>query len=114
MVIDTAEDAMKMAALYATDHRELLFTTFNLNHGGEFRPEGTDMARHFWENLREIRLLNHTILITYDLPSCQIMWDIGIPCFLDRWLPQPDTLPGACSRLCSSLLNLNLFLLIPS
>jgi len=31
----------------------------------------------------------------YDVHSCQVLWENGIPCFLDRYLPQPDELPGA-------------------
>lgn len=83
-----------MARLHATRKNELLFTTYTFTHKGHYSHDAIHMARHMWENLREVDLLSHTVILSYDAHSCQVMWENGIPCFLDRWLPQPNDLPG--------------------
>lgn len=92
--METEADARKMAELHATPKGELLFTTFQFSHKGVYNKENIHSVRHMWENLREVGILNHTIVISYHAPSCQVMWEHGIPCFLDRHLPQPESLPG--------------------
>ena len=93
-VIETDADARLMANLHATDQNELLFTTYTFTHNRKYSKEAVHMARHLWQNLREIGRLQNTILISYDLHSCQVLTEHGIPCFLDRWSRQPDDLPG--------------------
>ena len=96
-VIETDADARLMASLHATDQNELLFTTYSFTHNSEYNKEAIHPARHLWQNLREIDRLNNTIIITYDLHTCQVLTEHGIPCFLDRWSRQPGDLPGAIS-----------------
>ena len=100
-IIETDADARLMANLHATDQNELLFTTYTFTHNGRYSKEAVHMARHLWQNLNDIGRLQNTIIISYDLHSCQVLTEHGIPCFLDRWSRQPDDLPGTNS-LCSA------------
>ena len=83
-----------MAALHATSAREIMFTTYSFTHRSQYTYDAIHQARHVWECLREIGRLSNAIMLTYDVHSCQVMWEHGIPCFLDRYLPQPNELPG--------------------
>lgn len=93
-VIETEDDAKALAKLHATRKKEILFTTYTFSHKRAYSYEAINAAKHMWENLREIGLIPNTILLSYDLHSCQVLWEHGIPCFLDRYLRQPDDLPG--------------------
>lgn len=93
-VLESEEDAKKMAALHATDKKELMFTTYSFTHKQHYSSDAIYQALHMWENLRRIKRLKNAIIITYDVHSCQVLWENGIPCFLDRLLPQPSELPG--------------------
>lgn len=83
-----------MAALHATKSKEIMFTTYSFTHKGSYSAEAIHQARHVWESLRGVGRLPNAVIITYDEHSCQVMWENGIPCFLDRYLPQPHELPG--------------------
>lgn len=93
-IVRTEEDAKRMAALHATSAREIMFTTYSFTHRSQYTYDAIHQARHVWECLREIGRLSNAIMLTYDVHSCQVMWEHGIPCFLDRYLPQPNELPG--------------------
>lgn len=94
VVIDSEASAKSMAALHATGKKELMFTTYSFTHEGNFHPDALNSVVHIWENLRRIKRLNNSIIISYDLQTCQVLWVNGVPCFLDRYLPQPSELPG--------------------
>ena len=83
-----------MVALHATASLEVMFTTYSFTHKGHYTHDAINQARHVWESLREVGRMNNAIMITYDVHSCQVMWEDGIPCLLDQYLPQPDQLPG--------------------
>lgn len=93
-VLETEDDVKSMLKLHATKAGEVMLTTFTLTHHGQSDDKSVIRACHIWENLREINRLNNSLLITYDLHTCQLLWKSGIPCFLDRFLPQPSNLPG--------------------
>lgn len=93
-IIETEQDAKKMAEQHATAKGELLFTTYSFSHRQSYSYDAIYWATHMWANLNETGILNHTIVLSYDVHSCQVMWEHGIPCFLDRFLPQPSSLPG--------------------
>lgn len=83
-----------MVALHATKRKEVMFTTYSFTHKGHYTLDAIHQARHVWESLRGIGRLANALMLTFDEHSCQVMWENGIPCFLDRFLPQPEDLPG--------------------
>lgn len=97
IVLRTEEDAKRMASLHATESKEIMFTTYSFTHNGQYSYDARNQAKHVWESLRQIDRLKNAVIISYDTHSCQVMWENGIPCFLDHYMPQPDELPG---RLC--------------
>ena len=99
-VIRTEEDARQMAELHATGWKELMFTTYSFTHNGMYSYDAVNQARHVWESLRGIDRLKNALIISYDTHSCQVLWEHGIPCFLDRYLPQPRDLPGISLHIC--------------
>lgn len=92
-ILSTEEDVKRMLDLHVTESNEILFTTFGM-HTGDREENVVPGFCHIWENLREIGRLKNAVLLTYDLHACQLMWENGIPCFLDRYLPQPEELKG--------------------
>lgn len=92
-VIETEADARRVANLHATPSGALRFTTLSFTHRGRY-TWGVGAARHMWQNLQELDSIGSTLLISYDLHTCQVLIENGIPCFVDRWLSQPKTLKG--------------------
>ena len=94
LVLKTEDDAKRMVKLHATQSKEIMFTTYSFTHNSQYSYDAIYQARHVWECLRQIDRLKNAIILTYDDHSCQVLWEHGIPCLLDRYMPQPDALPG--------------------
>ena len=95
----TEEDAKRIADMYATAHKEIMFTTYG--HGGnEMSKDFLQLVLHMWENLKSINRTQNAMLITYEEEACRLFWSKGVPCVLDRFLPQPKDEPGGPCCLC--------------
>ncbi|KAK9816940.1 hypothetical protein WJX72_007222 [[Myrmecia] bisecta] len=86
----TKRNYRRVMEMIATPGRQIIYTTFVMD--GEQRQ--LQETRNFMWWLKKIGLMNNTIIISYDAPSCDLLAENGLPCWIDRAAPPVDMLKG--------------------
>lgn len=98
-IVDEKSYTLVASAIASVD-KEIILSTFSFKHQfqHEFQilqsSEQMDMLKNFAYHLRRCGRLQNSMLLSYDLPTCQTLLSSGIPCILDRAAPRPEDLPG--------------------
>ena len=93
------ENYAQVAAVIASDQREVVLTTISFHHDSK---DGTtaqlDMMKNFAFFLHQSGRLQNTFIFSYDQTACRALLDVGILCFMDEAAPRPSEMQGTVTQ----------------